>query len=387
MKILFISDKHPCPPINGLYVPFYEMVQKLSIMPNVIIELALPLINVDKQVNSDTYFNKIHYFPVINRSKMQLIYDFLFIRRPPYSIKLDIPKSLEYDVVIATPDGFVETLEYIKLSSPSTRVILYIGELYSTVSLGQALNAFANPIMNFPNILFMWMKFFCVYFHERRYLARVNAVIVQTIKEADRFSRFKKQKCRTKAFIFSNPIKQELLTNVVNNNSNVILIHAPRSPSEIAKVIPNLALYIKQYKFDVVIRICVNDTKIFEELFSHYECVEIWGYKTQLVDVYQNVFCAIVLTKQRFGLVNRVKEAMTASVAVIGYSETLSTVGDTTDQKNVIYAKSDKQFVNAAIELINNKDYAKYIGQNARQFIVDNEKNTPQEFMNSLFLI
>ncbi len=135
----------------------------------------------------------------------------------------------------------------------------------------------------------------------------------------------------------------------------------------------------------MLLRICVSDTQLYENLFSDKYNVQIIGYQDNLLDVYRHVCCAFVFTRQRFGLVNRVKEAMTAGVAVIAFPEALRTVGLVENQLNVIYASNQQQFIQSAIRIIDGHISTFHIGIKAREFIIENEKTTPDILIEELF--
>lgn len=389
IRILFLCDRHPCPPSNGLYVPFYELVKRLRCFSNLRVDLALPSTFESMRhpkMDSDVYFDHIYHMPIRRRSKLKLFFDLIFFKCPPYSIDMEIPAEfLEYDIVIATPDGFVKTLETIKHSFPATYILLCINELYSTVMLGQILNDFPRLIRKLPRFLYMGMKYFIIYLHEKSYLSRMDAIVVQSQRETERIASIRNKKWIARSFIFTNPMKQELLLHTVTNKAPIILIHAPRSPDEIQVLVQRVSTHIQQHQLTCVIRICVNNVQVYQDRFGAFYHVEIMGYQENILDVYCDVFCGIVMTRQRFGVVNRVKEGMTAGVAVIGYPETLRTVGPIEDRLNVICAQSEDEFVQITIDMINNPNLAAEIGVQARRFILDNETHSPEQFIQDLF--
>jgi len=388
MNILLISDRHPCPPKNGLYVPLYEFVLRLRHMPGIRIDLALPMTETHS-AQSDLYFQHIHYLPLVHRTTWQRFIDLVFFKRPPYAMDMIIPTScIQYDVIIATPDGFVETLRHMKNILPMSYTMLWINELYSTVSLGQILNfqwTNLKKIVHFPLLM---LKHAMIYLHEKRYLSTLDAVIVQTPREAARFHTFLSASCTTRAFVFSNPMKDELLHYTVEWTASVILIHAPRHIDEIRAFVRAISMYIQDNQLHMMIRICTEQTRLYQDSFAELaSCVQVMGYQEHLIDVYHQVFCAIVFTRQRFGMVNRIKEAMTAGVPVISYPETCQTVGHVEDQKHVLYAKNINQFVKRTVTLINNREQATSIGMHARQFILANEIYGPDQFIHALFTV
>lgn len=352
-----------------------------------VVDLLLPNLsgaNHIRTINGDTYFDKISYAPVRSRSALRVFLDGICLRHPPYAVALELDNTLGfYDFIFATPDGFFVTLESIKKMHPNSCALLWINEPYYTVPLGQLLNSLKQGISGLPKALIAMLKLGLIFLHERRYLRRLDGAVVQTRHELARYQALVGENRHCIGFISTNPLKTELL-NIERGDERVLLIHAPRSVEEIYSFVTRISICIRESGVDCVVRICVSNVTPYLASFEHLPNVNVIGFQDSLCHVYSSVFLAAVFTRQRYGLVNRVKEAMTAGVAVIAYPESLATLGNIQSGVHAIAAESDEEFINAALLLAIDRGRARYIGQEAREFVLRNEKLGPDQFVEML---
>lgn len=213
----------------------------------------------------------------------------------------------------------------------------------------------------------------------------MDVVTVQTANETARVEKLLSDKSECKAMVYTNPLIENLLLHRVDDSSNTILIHAPRSIDEVRWFIEGVWKNLRESNANIRLRLCIGSITPEWGIFDKLQGIDIIGYQEDILDVYRDVFSAVVLTRQRFGLVNRVKEAMSAGVAVVGYPETLYTLGDVQHGKHVMMVSNPDEYLRHLNMLAGDRKAAKTIGENARKYILDNERHGPHMLIPKLF--
>jgi glycosyltransferase involved in cell wall biosynthesis len=379
MKILFVGNTFPIPPRNGVELPLSQIMQNLSIKHKVFFALIYegdkPDLSELKRVKfAPSWLNKVFMFQAIKRSKLKRICDEVRLRKPFYyrseynlnQIKSEL-KDQNIDLIWASPEGLGGFCEFFK-QNVSSEVLISLGVNEPQFSI------FAEAITMLFSGKTKWnlkcilriLRYPFVYFNERKYLKRFDIIHVQTELEKKQIHKLLGNTTKPYIIVAPNGIKEDLMKidyRRPKEDKILFMTHLDGSRSQeytwfLNSVWPKIIKEKPNTKLLIAGKI-KKDSLYF--CLQKVPGVRLLGFVNDLQYLYSSVTLCVVPIIHGTGLINRVLDALTAGVPVVGCPQPLKTIDGFIPNIHGISAIKAKDMAKEIIKLLsNNKNLYKF---------------------------
>lgn len=386
MKILFASEFFPFPPRHGVELTIARLIERLSGRH----EISFVLLH-DRAGDGDA-LRRLEAAagglpagvlrgrrPAAARAAL----DELTLRRPTYCAWDFAPEDVrascdpEVDVVFASPAGASGFLDAFRAAFPESRarLVLGINDATHTAYLDHALEVLRGSTVPSPSLALRLLRVPWIALHERRYLARVDAVHVQTRREEARLRRLLGG-AAPRIVVASNGVDERLLelpytgggTQDVLFMTHLVDARAGQALWFLRRVWPRVRARRREARVFVVGM--PGPPELSRELDAIPGVVQC-GFAPSLAHAYAGKALSVVPVRQTSGLVTKVMDSMAAGVPVVGLSA-LGTVDGFRDGVHGRLAGSGRELAEAIVELLGDPGRLEAISRAGRSLVVEN---------------
>jgi polysaccharide biosynthesis protein PslH len=379
MKILFVTASYPFPPKNGVELPIYNLINNYSKSHTV--DLLVIGNNQDKSKgleDKDKKINNIRNFYYIEankkRSLISIFKEFFFIDAyfmNSFLLSADIdklPNREKYDFIWVSPLSVLRSVYSLIEMKYILKSKIIVG--HNDASYGLYLNGFRyllkrTSLSNIKRVVNAF-RVPWIFYYERKYLKKVDAIHVQTALEEKRVVRlFYGLKKSPKIITIQNG-KSNIKTNSIVNESVrpgiLFMTHlsggrADESSWFIKKVWP-LILYKYPNARLLLVGTPPKDLHKFRKKYNNIKHIEIFGYVDDLNDVFTQTSVAVVPTIHNSGWVNRISDYLQASLPIVACSEPIKTINGFLPGVHGEVADSPKEFADKVVNILSDKIFA-----------------------------
>jgi glycosyltransferase involved in cell wall biosynthesis len=281
-----------------------------------------------------------------------------------------VSPATHYSIAKQARDLGLPCFEHIAVGLNDVKTSLYADSFNEMIGYGKLK----------PKLIFQWIRSFWMSRAERSYLSKVDMIHVQTKRENEKarkvLGRFK-----DKVEIVSAPngIKLDLIDcSYLGADSNKILYmthlnRGRRTESEwfLTKIWPLIQVELPDAELLIVGRPPEPDDDV--PFLKDVKNVRVYGFADDLAEVMDDVRMAIVPIFHGTGLINRIQDALIASLPVVSTSSAISTLDDLQPDKDVLSADTIQGFSKEVIRLYQDKDLRLELSRRGRAYA----KNRP----------
>lgn len=385
MRVLFVTDRHPFPPRDGVALPVARLALGLARSH----EVDVAVVGGEEGGETPASVGRLHRLGGRQGEGVVGALEELILRRPRFEWRNFEGEALErlveegpYDVAWFSPVGCLGVLREARgrglglagataLGLNDAVTSLYVATGRESLQRGRGWDRI--PLLR-------WLRLPWIWHFERRALAAVDLVHVQTAVEARRVE--KRVGGRTTAggpwvLTAQNGRKDELEKVEAPRGGErggeprvLLMAHLGPDPAPGAwwfldRAWPRIRQRLPEARLDLVGRVPEEDRTGLPE------GVELRGLVDDLAAVYGSVSAAVVPMFRGTGLVNRALDAMTAGVPLVTTEEVLATVRGALPGEHALTADDPEAFADAVVRILEDPELARDLGRNGRALALE----------------
>jgi len=399
MKILIITESIPFPPLNGRELPVAGIFEQLSIRHTV------HLLVIENNSRNSKDLSRIPesiqflgYLPAKKWSnKKRIIKTILSLRyllSPFYYTEEDVRKIIShhvYDFIWISPVLYYGLIIFCRQHNLHFFKKAAIGLNDAKTWLYRDLGSEMILTCTFNKSYFSrWLLSFFLEAEEKKYLALVDLVHVQTQHEQNKLEHLMSPSSHAKIIAAANGIKEELFSCTykgIDSDKILFMTQLDGSRAEESKwFIKKVWSIIENSLPDARLLLVGKPPKKTISFVVKKKNIIINGYAENLLEIFDSVRLAVVPTFHSTGLINRILDALTAGLPIVSTPQAIATFPDIKINEQILSAVTPVAFADAVIRLYNNKEYRETISTEARQYALKfpTWKKTAEEIENAM---
>jgi len=383
VRILLLTPKFPFPPDDGIRVKTYNLIKELAKSNTISIFVVAEKHDMPSRNEIEEVMNFCSDIEIVEKPPhpglmRRIAYD-LFTRYPSFIREYRseaVTKSLEEKLQDFAPDVVVfDTINltsYIDVVKGKAAAVASPNDCLTLALVDEILRSPLN-VKTFPRRCWRIIQTMRTWHYERSIYQRFEKVVVVSRVDGEylmKISRgidvvtvplgvdtdyFKPEKF--------NPEEASIVFfgDMGGGNSDYLVWFIRKVIPRIARKRPDIKLYV----------LGKNPKKSLVSLANKTPGVVVRGYVDDLRPYLSKCAVAISPVFKRCGMLTKVIVSMSMALAVVGTPEGFSAIEGAVDGDNMIVAKGADDFAEKILFLIEHKDVAKGIGENARAMIVE----------------
>jgi len=374
LRVLVITTENPFPPRNGITIPVFNYIKKLS--NNYEVDLLIISENPRKEVD----YSLVSKCIFLNEFKLGTVFSELTRRKGLFELATDtkfiekIAKS-KYEYILASPISVVSIAKEIatlieKKYFLSSKVIAAISDSYTAVlrkkkEFGNFKDAIKTIIANFRS-LYMGKL-------ESKILCNTYEVLVQSEEDLNWIKRYGNKTLNIR--VLTNGVDRSLLCVKPDFNKkqlSVLFVATMSSNYYQSKLLwfyNNVWKKLPNNNFSLVIRgkgLPINDQR-FHELLNDNSVVYNDLFADSISDIYKEGEILVAPIFKSYGFINKVGEALAAGLIVVGDKSAFNAINNVKHNVNCLVSTNAKEFI-VTLSLINqNINSFIHLSENAKK--------------------
>ncbi len=377
-KCLFVVSEYPFPARNGVTIPSSNYIKLLE-KKNYTIDIILVSTEL---FNNDRYYNVLQVIP--HRNKITSYFKELTLQEAYFnSYHYNISKINEflkvngpYDMIVASPINVTSVAQtaikkHLEIFGTKPFSIAGISDCYTTVLNTPIINNHFSVNLAFKNI-FRKTRSLSMAMLEYKAIKNFDQIFVQTSSDKEQIERISKNKLKDKVLIFTNGVDQQLFSINSTYNRNFLFVASLKVPHY-----QNTLLWFYQNVWKSAISDYSNcklyvyagggfPEEIFEEMILDKSVVFVKEFVKDIKDIYIGKSVCIAPIFKNYGFINKVAEAMSSGLVVIGDKSAFNGILGYENNQNVIVANSSDEYIKAIKSILKNKEYWKLLSVNSK---------------------
>jgi glycosyltransferase involved in cell wall biosynthesis len=386
MKFLFVVDQLPYPPRNGVTIPTFNWISRLSLEHRVsLLYVKDDMIEISRE-QFDENMCYVKNLWVLERSRASTyirIKDELIGRKPFFlGWSCDLSKlsrclnGSSFDVVWGSPLSVAEIMDSIgNLLGSKTIYVAGINDCNTAVLRSMGREALTK-VFNFKTrVLYSvnWLRSWLIEHLEPRILNKYDLILVQTDIERRWLAKISAKRLSHKIMIAPNGVNESLFNLPIGCESKNLLFFASLGGGYgkvlvwiLKKVWPLVRKVNKGIRFSVVGRGACDELK---RRMSMDDRIDYTEYIPDICDVYKDKAILLAPVFKGYGLINKVVESMAAGVPVVGDSGSFNGIPEFKNGYHGLVANDPKGMANAILNILNSSRMQISIAYSARELI------------------
>lgn len=377
INYLVITTENPYPPRNGITIPVFNYIKSLGKSCNV----DLCVINTPKEELTEHKFGQVISLDVLKKFS---IFDEIKGggRKFDWALSFNMDHSIEhfskYDFIIASPIGCVYLAQELadlvnKSNKKKVKIIAAISDCYTAVlrnksnwsSIPSALDTGLSIVRSY------WMSR-----AERNLLSKTDSVWVQSEQDKLWLRGACKLSTNTNVRVVTNGVDSSLFDiEICYDIDKPLRFSFVGSQTSLGHYSQQINwFYNKVWKksavFDSVFIVKGGGLNITKEPYlSMKEDKSVLfdsTYKENIAQVYSDFNVLVAPIFKTYGFINKVGEAMSAGIVVLGDDSAFNAIGFAEDKVNCIKSNTDKDFIESINNLVSRKVDLAQIGKIAK---------------------
>jgi glycosyltransferase involved in cell wall biosynthesis len=358
MKILCLLNENPFPPRNGLTIPMYN---QMNIMKGLGHELETFVIRNDNSVVAPELGN-ISFIKCKRKSRVVKIISEIILSKAFYEIEFDLEaiNACNIDTIYYSPISLSysanKLADKIKMETGiRPKVIASISDCYTSVLRNSAVGSKKITPKRVVNLI----RSFFVSRLEAKSLNLVDSIYVQTAKDKSWLKQIGVKV--TKVTVLPNGVDEALFSILPTNGEALIFVGNLASDyyaSILHRFIDEVFLKLLLKYPDIKLHVYTSGSKnpLLNVIYDVSENIIFYDtFIDNISDVYEGKSICIAPIFKSYGFINKVAEAMSAGLAVVGDRSAFNGI-DAVSRSNCMIANNYDCFYSAIDELLSNKD-------------------------------
>ena len=385
MRILIVTDTIPFPPQNGRELPLSHLVESL-LSPRFEVDILVisseidgpddqRLRNVPPNVGN-LFRLSAEAVPAAERLTRELAGI-----RPGYYLQgfslqevEDILAGTDYDLAWITPIRCLGLVDQCRQNNITLarRIAIGLNDVKTTLYYNVFREGTARRSFDLSKIR-QGLRIPVIWHYERRYFNEADLIHVQTPLEAQRAVKLYGPEVQSKIVIAPNGRKVELEQCTYAGIDTPVVLYMTQlrggREKEAKWFVREVWPEIRRSRRDAVLWLVGPPPEPGSWVLSDLpDGVVIRGFVDDLAELFDQIRLAVVPITHSTGLINRVVDAMVAGVPLVSSPEALATVPDLAPGQHALAASTKEEYVNAILQLFDNRRKREELAQNAAHF-------------------
>ena len=385
MKILFVVDELPYPPRNGITIPAFNHMSRLSryhYVSLLFLKKTSQKIDPLEVTKNKQYVNQFLVGKRIRRPKLIRIYDELTMQNlyhQGWTYNMDqLKKCLEgqsFDVVWIGSHIVTDAIEVLfSLMGSKPVYVPAISDCITSIYKNMKETIFANGV-NLQTRLsgaIGWIRSFPIAHIEAKILQKYNLILVQTDIEREWLNIISNRELDKKTVVVSNGVNEALFKNQIMSNSKDILFlgNLEGYSQRVLWLIENVWSIIKSSKKSRYFFIVGNNASDnLRKKMAQDSRIIYTKYVPDICEVFKKKAVSLAPVFKNYGLINKVVESMAAGVVVVGDSGSFNGIRGFKNECHGIVANGAKNMAKAVLNLLDSPQRCFDIACSARNLV------------------
>ena len=389
MRFLFVLNRLPYPPRDGVTIPTFNWISRLSAEHHV----SLLYINDKMTILNNQHLNKnkpyVENLWVLESSRLPAsirVKDELIGDKPFFSGWFVERKMLNrlllgqtFDVVWGYNLGLAEIIESIyKILNPRPIFVSGMSDSNTAVLRSLGKRSIIKGLNLKTRILYFisWIRSWGIGRIETKMLKLYDLILLQTDIDKQWIDKISSGRLTQKTMAVSNGVNEDLFNLPVLTDGKDVLFLGILSNGYgkslewlMNNVWPKLQKECKNARLHVVGRGASDNLRMRMSEDSHITYRE---YIPNICDIFKNKNIMLSPVFKGYGLINKVVESMAAAVPVIGTADSFNGIPGFANGRHGIVTDSADSFIKEALTLLNNPMKRRDIADFARALVKKN---------------
>ncbi len=378
-RIAIVTDSLSDPPRNGRELPLHRLAGALAREHRV--DLVLVGHAPDHPV--PPFFTSVRHIPFRRAAPVRAAFGEIvrgratfMLARPAHPARTERLSDQPYDFAWCSPVGVLGALDWLRTRGrPLARTVgLGLNDVKTAMHADAAVELLSGRYGLDPFRIRRALRWPLVRRAERRYLAKVELVHVQTEREHAKLDRITEGMRRTpRVVVAPNGVNEDLLAlPAARSRARSILYmthlaagRARESGWFLERVWPQVVARAPEAEL-----LLVGTPPDRHSAFWRHppERAKVLGFVDDLAGLFSSVRLAVVPTLHSTGVVNRILDAMAAGVPVVTTPEALSTLSGAEEGAHALCADNAEDFARDVLRVLDDDDTYEAVRAKGRAF-------------------